>query len=104
MSRLLLLSVILLFACAETNSELERQKAKVTQAQLELHNARAELQTLRDSLQTEIRRNVALGIPEEQAKSIEQARVKSQETIGIAAEKNLAAQQAYLHTLSSQRP
>jgi len=104
MLRLLFLICILFFSCTGTNPALERQQTKVTKAQLELHQERALLQTLRDGLQKEIRRNIALGIPEKQAKGIEHARIKTQETIVIASEKNLIVQQAYLDSLTKYHP
>ncbi len=104
MSRILLYFTILIFACSGTNPVLESQKTKVVQAQKTLSEERIRLQTLRDSLQNEIRRNIALGIPEEQAEQIEHARIKIQETIVVASERNLAAQQALLDSLTKYSP
>lgn len=105
MSRFLLFfAIILIFACSGTNPVLESQKMKVSQAQKTLREERIRLQTLRDSLQSEIRRNIALGIPEEQAKEIEHARIKIQENIVAASEKNLAAQRALLDSLTKYSP
>jgi len=102
--RLLFFLFLFLMSCSGNNPVLERQQAKVTQAQTELHQERALLTTLHDSLQTEIQRNIALGIPKEQAQSIEQARIKAQATIVVASEKNLAAQQTLLDSLTKYHP
>ena len=104
MPRIIFLLCALLLACSGTNPALEHQKTKVSQATVALHEERARLQTLRDSLAVEIRRNIALGIPKEQAQSIEQARIQTQETIVAAAEKNLTAQQAFLDSLQKYHP
>ena len=105
MSRFLLFfAIILIFACSGTNPVLESQKMKVSQAQKTLREERIRLQTLRDSLKSEIRRNIALGIPEEQAEEIEHARIKIQENIVAASEKNLSAQQALLDSLTKYSP
>ena len=105
MSRFLLFfAIILIFACSGTNPVLESQKMKVSQAQKTLREERVRLQTLRDSLQSEIRRNIALGMPEEQAEEIEHTRIKIQETIVAASEKNLAAQRALLDSLTKYSP
>ena len=101
---LLFFPIILIFACSGTNPVLESQKTKVSQAQKALSEERIRLQTLRDSLQSEIRRNIALGIPEEQAKKIEHTRIKIQETIVVASESNLEAQQALLDSLTKYSP
>ena len=101
---LLFFLIILIFACSGTNPVLESQKMKVSQAQEALREERIRLQTLRDSLQSEIRRNIALGIPKEQAEKIEHGRIKIQETIVAASEKNLAAQQALLDSLTKYAP
>ncbi|MDE2797072.1 MAG: hypothetical protein OXI94_00255 [Gemmatimonadota bacterium] len=77
---------------------------KVSKAREALREERIRLQTLRDSLQSEIQRNIALGIPEEQAKKIEHTRIKIQETIVAASEKNLVAQQALLDSLTKYAP
>ena len=105
MPRLLLFfAIILIFACSGTNPVLESQKMKVSQAQKVLREERIRLQTLRDSLQSEIRRNIDLGIPEEQAEKIEHARIKIQETIVMASERNLIAQRALLDSLTKYSP
>ena len=105
MPRILLSFIIILFfACSGTNPVLENQKTKVSQAQKTLSEERIRLQTLRDSLQSEIRRNIALGIPEEQAEQIEHTRIKIQETIVVASERNLMAQQALLDSLTKYSP
>ena len=105
MSRFLFfLAITLIFACSGTNPVLESQKMKVSQAQKALREERIRLQTLRDSLQSEIHRNIALGIPKEQAKKIEHTRIKIQETIVVASENNLAAQQALLDSLTKYSP
>ena len=101
---LLYFTVILIFACSGTNPVLESQKMKVSQAQKTLQEERIRLQTLRDSLQSEIHRNITLGIPEEQAKEIEHTRIKIQETIVAASERNLTAQQALLDSLTKYTP
>ena len=101
---LLLFAITLIFACSGTNPVLESQKTKVAQAQQTLREERIRLQTLRDSLKSEIRRNIDLGIPEEQAEQIEHARIKIQETIVMASEKNLSAQQALLDSLTKYSP
>ena len=101
---LLYFTIILIFACSGTNPVLESQKMKVSQAQKTLQEERIRLQTLRDSLQSEIHRNIALGIPEEQAKEIEHTRIKIQETIVAASERNLTAQQALLDSLTKYTP
>lgn len=101
---LFFLAIILIFACSGTNPVLESQKMKVSQAQKALRAERIRLQTLRDSLQSEIHRNIALGIPKEQAEKIEHTRIKIQETIVVASEKNLAAQQALLDSLTKYFP
>ena len=96
--------LILIFACSGTNPVLESQKMKVSQAEKTLSEERIRLKTLRDSLQSEIRRNIALGIPKEQAEQIEHARIKIQETIVVASERNLSAQQALLDSLTKYSP
>ena len=101
---LFFLTITLIFACSGTNPVLESQKMKVSQAQQTLREERIRLQTLRDSLQSEIHRNIALGIPKEQAEKIEHTRIKLQETIVAASEKNLAAQQALLDSLTKYSP
>ena len=101
---LFFLAITLIFACSGTNPVLESQKMKVSQAQKALREERIRLQTLRDSLQSEIRRNIALGIPKEQSEKIEHTRIKIQETIVVASEKNLAAQQALLDSLTKYSP
>ena len=101
---LLFFAIILIFACSGTNPVLESQKMKVTQAQKTLREERIRLQTLRDSLKSEIHRNIALGISKEQAEQIEHARIKIQETIVVASERNLAAQQALLDSLTKYSP
>lgn len=101
---LLFFLIILIFACSGTNPVLESQKMKISQAQEALREERIRLQTLRDSLQSEIRRNIALGIPKEQAEKIEHTRIKIQETIVAASEKNLVAQQALLDSLTKYAP
>ncbi len=101
---LLYFTIILIFACSGTNPVLESQKMKVSQAQKTLSEERIRLQTLRDSLQSEIRRNIALGIPKEQAEQIEHTRIKIQETIVVASERNLMAQQALLDSLTKYSP
>ena len=101
---LLFFAITLIFACSGTNPVLESQKTKVAQAQKTLREERIRLQTLRDSLQSEIRRNIALGIPKEQAEQIEHTRIKIQETIVAASERNLAAQQALLDSLIKYSP
>ncbi len=100
----LFLFFILIFACSGTNPVLESQKMKVSQAEKTLSEERIRLKTLRDSLQIEIRRNIALGIPKEQSEQIEHARIKIQETIVVASERNLAAQQALLDSLTKYSP
>ena len=77
---------------------------KVSQAQKALREERIRLQTLRDSLKSEIHRNIVLGIPKDQAEKIEHTRIKLQETIVAASEKNLAAQQALLDSLTKYSP
>ncbi len=104
MTRLFLFPIILLVACSGTNPELEHQRAKVTRAQETLREERIRLQTLRDSLKGEIRRNIALGIPKEQAEKIERTRIKVQEAIVTASKKNLAAQRAFLDSLTKYPP
>jgi len=101
---LLFFAIILIFACSGTNPVLESQKVKVSQAQKTLREERIRLQTLRDSLQSEIRHNIALGISKEQAEQIEHARIKIQETIVLASERNLAAQRALLDSLTKYSP
>ncbi len=101
---LLFFFLILIFACSGTNPVLESQKMKVSKAREALREERIRLQTLRDSLQSEIQRNIALGIPEEQAKKIEHTRIKIQETIVAASEKNLVAQRALLDSLTKYAP
>lgn len=101
---LLYVTITLIFACSGTNPVLESQKMKVSQAQKTLSEERIRLQTLRDSLQSEIRRNIALGIPKEQAEQIEHTRIKIQETIVVASKRNLMAQQALLDSLTKYSP
>ncbi len=101
---LFFLAITLIFACSGTNPVLESQKMKVSQAQQTLREERIRLQTLRDSLQSEIHRNIALDIPKEQAEKIEHSRIELQETIVAASEKNLAAQQALLDSLTKYSP
>ena len=101
---LFFLAITLIFACSGTNPVLESQKIKVSQAQKALREERIRLQTLRDSLKSEIHRNIALGIPKEQAEKIEHTRIKIQETIVVASEKNLEAQQALLDSLTKYSP
>ena len=101
---LLYFTITLIFACSGTNPVLESQKMKVSQAQKTLSEERIRLQTLRDSLQSEIHRNIALGIPKEQAEQIEHARIKIQETIVLASERNLMAQRALLDSLTKYSP
>ena len=101
---LLFFFLILIFACSGTNPVLESQKMKVSQAEKTLSEERIRLKTLRDSLQSEIRRNIDLGIPKEQAEQIEHARIKIQETIVVASERNLSAQQALLDSLTKYSP
>lgn len=101
---LLFFAIILIFACSGTNPVLESQKTKVSQAQKTLREERIRLQTLRDSLKSEIHRNIALGISKEQAEQIEHARIKIQETIVMASERNLAAQRALLDSLTKYSP
>ncbi len=97
-------AIILIFACSGTNPVLDSQKLKVSQAQKTLREERIRLQTLRDSLKSEIRRNIALGIPKEQAEKIEHTRITIQETIVMASERNLTAQQALLDSLTKYSP
>ena len=101
---LFFLAITLIFACSGTNPVLESQKMKVSQAQKALREERIRLQTLRDSLKSEIHRNIALGIPKDQAEKIEHTRIKLQETIVAASEKNLEAQQALLDSLTKYSP
>ncbi len=101
---LFFLAITLIFACSGTNSVLESQKMKVSQAQKALREERIRLQTQRDSLKSEIHRNIALGIPKDQAEKIEHTRIKLQETIVAASEKNLAAQRALLDSLTKYSP
>ena len=101
---LFFLAITLIFACSGTNPVLESQKMKVSQAQMALREERIRLQTLRDSLKSEIHRNIALGISKEQAEKIEHSRIKIQETIVVASEKNLAAQRALLDSLTKYSP
>ncbi len=101
---LFFLAITLIFACSGTNPVLESQKMKVSQAQKALREERIRLQTLRDSLKSEIHRNIALGIPKEQAEKIEHTRIKIQETIVVASEKNLVAQRALLDSLTKYSP
>ena len=101
---LFFLVITLIFACSGTNPVLESQKMKVSQAQKALREERIRLQTLRDSLKSEIHRNIALGIPKDQAEKIEHTRIKLQETIVAASEKNLEAQQALLDSLTKYSP
>ncbi len=100
----LIFAIVLIFACSGTNPVLESQKTKVAQAQKTLREELIRLQTLRDSLQSEIRRNIALGIPKEQAEQIEHTRIKIQETIVVASERNLVAQRALLDSLTKYAP
>lgn len=102
--RILLFTLILFIACTQGNPTLERQREKVIQSATTLHEERARLQTMQDSLQTEIQRNISLGIPREQAENLERARVKMQETLVTAAEKNLAAQQTFLDSMMKFHP
>ena len=105
MPRFFIFAIALLVACsAGTNPELERQKAKVAHAQQTRREERVRLQTLRDSLNSEIRRNIALGIPKERAENIERARIEVQEALVAASEKNLAAQRALLDSLAKYHP
>ena len=97
-------AITLIFACSGTNPVLESQKMKVSQAQQTLREERIRLQTLRDSLKSEIHRNIALGIPKEQAEKIEHTRIKLQETIVAASERNLEAQRALLDSLTKYSP
>ena len=103
--RLFLFFLISLAACSGgTHPELERQKAKVAQAENALREERIRLQTMRDSLTREIDRNIALGIPKERAERIERARIEVQETLVAAADKNLMAQRALLDSLAKYLP
>ncbi len=104
MHRILLFTLILFIACTQGNSALEGQKEKVIRATTILHEERSRLQTMRDSLQSEIQRNISLGIPREQAETLEHARLKTQETLVAAAKQNLAAQQTFLDSLVKYHP
>ena len=105
MPRLFILILTLFVACSGgTSPELARQKTKVAQAETALREERGRLQTMRDSLTSEINRNIALGIPKERAESIERARIKVQETLVAASEKNLTAQRALLDSLAKYLP
>ena len=105
MPRLFLFAIVLFVACSGgTSPELARQKAKVAQAENALREELGRLQTMRDSLTSEINRNIALGIPKERAESIERARIKIQETLVAASEKNLAAQRALRDSLAKYLP
>ena len=101
---LFFLAITMIFACSGTNPVLESQNIKVSQAQKALLEERIRLQTLRDSLKSEIHRNIALGIPKDQAEKIEHTRIKIQETIVAASKKNLEAQQALLDSLTKYSP
>jgi hypothetical protein len=104
MYRIFLFVFVLFIACTEGNPTPENQNTKVIQATTTRHEERARLQTMHDSLQSEIQRTISLGIAKEQAESIERARIKTQETIVMASERNLAAQRAFLDSLTKYHP
>jgi len=87
------------FACS-SQTEHQAQQQRVNKAHTSLQQEQAYLQTLRDSLPIKIQQNIKLGLPPEQAESVEKALVKMQETVVHVARHNLQTQQAFLDSLT----
>ncbi|MDA0746721.1 MAG: hypothetical protein O2954_09380 [bacterium] len=106
MKYLLLLLCALTVACgANTDrlkTEITTQEQKVAASQDAHRLSLDRLQELRDSLQINIAQNLKLGLNEEQARKVEQARINSQQTVAEAEAQALTIQQEYLALLKKQ--
>jgi PBP1b-binding outer membrane lipoprotein LpoB len=98
--------VIFLLVLSGCSSQTERQaqQLRVNKAHTTLQEEQTYLQTLRDSLPIKIQQNIKLGLPPEQAESVEKALVNMQETVVKVAQHNLQTQQTLLDTLTKYQP
>lgn len=99
----LLIALCLVLACQDTREtpNLTEQEKKVRLAEAEVVVERAKLALLRDSLDVRVAENIALGIPEAQARSVEEALIKVQETVVSAAETSLVHQRELLELMKA---
>lgn len=102
--RLTYLLITLVLSCASNPDEVQQQQQKITRAETLLNEERTKLQSLQDSLQIKIAQNIKLGLPPAQAEAIEQALIKTQETLVTAAEHNVHAQKALQDSLKKYTP
>lgn len=91
--------LIFVSACS-SQTERQEQQLRVNKAHTTLQQEQAYLQTLQDSLPIKIQQNIKLGLPPEQAESVEKALVKMQETVVNVAQHNVQTQQAFLDSLT----
>ena len=100
------LFVLFLMGVSACSSQTEHQiqQQRVNKAHTTLQQEQAYLQALRDSFPIKIQQNIKLGLPPEQAESVEKALVKMQETVVNVAQHNLQTQQAFLDSLSKYQP
>jgi 2-C-methyl-D-erythritol 4-phosphate cytidylyltransferase len=99
----LVLFLLILSACA-SQTEHQEQQIRVSKAYTTLQQEQIYLQTLRDSLPIKIQQNIKLGLPPEQAESVEKALINMQETVVNVAQHNLQTQQAFLDSLTKYHP
>ena len=94
---------MVLSACS-SQTEHQEQQLRVKNAYTTLQQEQTYLQTLQDSLPIKIQQNIKLGLPPEQAESVEKALIHMQETVVNVAQHNLQTQQTLLDTLTKYQP
>jgi len=90
-------------ACApgadRIDAQITSQQRKVSTSDSSLAQEKVRLKTMQDSLEVRIARSVAVGLPETQARAIENTLLKAQKAVVDAEAVNLKTQQEYLALL-----
>ncbi len=99
----LLAALLTLAACGRDagrlQTEIAAQDKKVARARAIYQSEQKRLETLKDSLEINIRRNIALNLDSTTAASIENQRMVLQKTTVEAAKRNLDSQKEFLALL-----
>ena len=94
---------LFLVACGQgaerVQAEIDEQEKKIVNAKTIVQLEQKRLVELQDSLEINIRQNIALNMDTTSATSIEKERLKLQETIVETAKRNLDSQQEFLALL-----
>lgn len=103
----LLAALFIAVACGpgggDIDARIEAQKATVAACEDSLAKETARLQTMRDSLEARVVRNVEIGMAEARARAIEKTLLAAQRAVVDAEAANLRTQREYLALLQKRK-